>query len=104
MKTISLYITLSQQIAGYTGSCFYVKMPPTGPVDLSKEVNFSSLKDRNVLITGGVSGLGKNMVKMFARYGANIVVGDVQDNLGAALEKELSGDAKYASLQSQSIC
>jgi NAD(P)-dependent dehydrogenase (short-subunit alcohol dehydrogenase family) len=73
-------------------------MPATGPVDLKKEVNFASLKGRNVLITGGVSGLGKTMVKMFARHGANIVVGDVQDNLGAALEKELGGDAKYVAL------
>lgn len=70
-------------------------MPGTGPVDLKTAINFSALRDRNVLITGGVSGLGKAMVQMFAENGANIVVGDVQDNLGAALEKELSGKARY---------
>lgn len=71
-------------------------MAPSGPINLKKEINFASLKDRNVLITGGVSGLGKDMVKTFARHGANLVVGDVQDDLGAALEKELSGEVKYA--------
>jgi NAD(P)-dependent dehydrogenase (short-subunit alcohol dehydrogenase family) len=70
-------------------------MPPTGPVDLKKAISFTALKDRNVLITGGASGLGKAMVHMFADHGANIVVGDIQDNLGAALENELSSKAKY---------
>ena len=69
-------------------------MPPTGPVDLKTAINFTSLKDRNVLITGGASGLGKSMVHMFADHGANIVIGDIQDSLGAALEKELSAMTK----------
>jgi NAD(P)-dependent dehydrogenase (short-subunit alcohol dehydrogenase family) len=69
-------------------------MPPTGPVDLKKAISFTALKDRNVLITGGASGLGKAMVHMFVDHGANIVVGDIQDNLGAALEKELSSKTK----------
>ena len=34
------------------------------------------------------------MVHMFADHGANIVIGDIQDSLGAALEKELSAMAK----------
>ena len=70
-------------------------MAPTGPVDLTKEVQFAALKDRNVLVTGGVSGIGKAMVKMFARHGANLVIGDVQDNLGAELVKELSAETRY---------
>ncbi len=70
-------------------------MPPTGPINLKQAVNFSNLKDRNVLITGGASGLGKAMVHMFADHGANIVVGDIQDDLGAKLESELSSKAKY---------
>jgi hypothetical protein len=70
-------------------------MPANGPVDLKKAVDFAVLKDRNVLITGGASGLGKHMVHMFADNGANVVIGDVQDDLGAAVEKELSGKAKY---------
>ena len=69
-------------------------MAPTGPVDVKKAIDYSSLKDRNVLITGGVSGLGKSMVQMFAENGANLVVGDMQDSLGASLEQELSGKVK----------
>ena len=69
-------------------------MPPTRPVELKTAIDFTALKDRNVLITGGASGLGKSMVHMFADHGANIVIGDIQDSLGAALEKELSTIAK----------
>jgi NAD(P)-dependent dehydrogenase (short-subunit alcohol dehydrogenase family) len=70
-------------------------MPANGPIDLKKAIDFAALKDRNVLITGGASGLGKSMVHMFADNGANIVIGDIQNDLGGALEKELSGKAKY---------
>jgi NAD(P)-dependent dehydrogenase (short-subunit alcohol dehydrogenase family) len=69
-------------------------MPPTGPVDLKSAINFDSLKDRNVLITGGASGLGKHMVQVLAQHGANIVIGDVQEEAGKALEQELSASSK----------
>lgn len=68
-------------------------MPPKGntPVDVKSPVNYDALKDRNVLITGGASGLGKNFVHMFAEHGANIVVADLQDGPGKQVEQELSG-------------
>ena len=68
-------------------------MPSKGntPVDLKKSVDYAALKDRNVLITGGASGLGKGFVHMFADNGANIVVADVSDAAGKDVEKELSG-------------
>lgn len=69
-------------------------MVSASPVDVKKSIDYASLKDRNVLITGGVSGLGKSMVEMFANNGANIVVGDVQEGLGATLEQNLSSKAK----------
>ena len=65
-----------------------------GPIDLTKPVNYAALKDRNVLITGGTSGLGKGFAHSFAENGANIVVGDVQDKLGSDLEHELSSKTK----------
>lgn len=71
-------------------------MPPTGPVDLKRSIDYAALKDRNVLITGGASGFGKAFVHMFADHGANVVVGDIQDGPGKDLEKELSDKgAKY---------
>lgn len=67
-------------------------MPSKGltPVDVKKPVDYKALKDRNVLITGGASGLGKGFVHMFADNGANIVVADMTDGPGKDLEKELA--------------
>jgi NAD(P)-dependent dehydrogenase (short-subunit alcohol dehydrogenase family) len=71
-------------------------MPPSGPVDVKGPVNYAALKDRNVIVTGGASGLGKGFVHMFAENGANIVIADLQDGPGKQLEKELAGKAgKY---------
>ena len=66
-------------------------MPPSGPVDVKGPVNYGALKDRNVIVTGGSSGLGKAFVHMFAENGANIVIADLQDGPGRQLEKELAG-------------
>ena len=66
-------------------------MPPSGPVDVKGQVNYAALKDRNVIVTGGSSGLGKGFVHMFAENGANIVIADLQDGPGKELEKELAG-------------
>jgi NAD(P)-dependent dehydrogenase (short-subunit alcohol dehydrogenase family) len=65
-------------------------MPPSGPVDVKGKIDYAALKDRNVLLTGGASGLGKAFVHMFAENGANIVVADLQDGPGKELEQELS--------------
>lgn len=60
-------------------------------MDVQKPVNYEALKDRNVLVTGGASGLGKSFVHMFAEHGANIVIADLQDGPGKQLEVELVG-------------
>lgn len=65
-------------------------MPSYGPVDVKKSIDYSSLKGRNVLVTGGASGLGKSFVHMFAQNGANVVIADLQDGPGKQLEQELS--------------
>lgn len=62
-------------------------MPVSTPINFSKAVDHASLKDRNVLITGGASGFGKGFVQMFAQHGANVVFGDLQ----AAKELEALG-------------
>ncbi len=64
---------------------------PGQKVDVQKPINYASLKGRNVLVTGGASGLGKNMVRMFAEHGANVVIADLQDSLGKVVEQELAG-------------
>lgn len=50
------------------------------------------------LITGGASGIGESTVRLFVENGAKVVIADVQDDLAAALCKELSdagGDISY---------
>lgn len=69
-------------------------MPTSSPVDVNGPVNYEALKDRNVIVTGGASGLGKAFVHMFAENGANVVIADVQDGPGKDLEKELSAKGK----------
>lgn len=74
-------------------------MPVSTPINFSKSVDYASLKDRNVLITGGASGFGKAFVQMFAKNGANVVFGDLQD--GAA--KELEALGKSVSRRQRSV-
>ena len=78
--------------------------PINSPVDVKGQVNYAALKDRNVIVTGGASGLGKSFVQMFAENGANVVIADLQDQLGKDLEKELSSAAgKYVNESKDSL-
>lgn len=70
-------------------------MPVSSPIDFSKSINYASLKDRNVLLTGGASGFGKAFVQVFAQHGANVVFGDLQIEPAKELEalgKSVSSD------------
>lgn len=44
------------------------------------------LKDKVAIITGGASGIGLASVESFIEEGARVVVADIQDEMGAALE------------------
>ena len=52
------------------------------------------MKNRIVLITGGASGIGKAMVRMFADRGCQVIIFDVQDDKGEVLAKELCDQRK----------
>ena len=52
------------------------------------------MKNRIVLITGGASGIGKAMVRMFADRGCQVIIFDVQDDKGEVLAKELCDQKK----------
>ena len=51
-------------------------------------VRYASLKDRSVLITGGASGIGAEMVRAFAAQGARVAFVDIDETSGAAMAKE----------------
>src|SRR5919106_557900 len=51
---------------------------------------YPSLAGRVVLITGGASGIGAEMVRQFAHNGAKVAFLDIQDEAGHALVAELA--------------
>lgn len=57
------------------------------------------LDGRVVIVTGAARGQGEQEARLFAAEGAKVVIGDVLDDQGEALAKELGGDvAKYVHL------
>lgn len=50
--------------------------------------SYPSLKDRVVLVTGGASGIGADIVRAFAQQGAKSAFLDIQDDAGQALADE----------------
>ncbi|MER9845749.1 SDR family oxidoreductase [Mesorhizobium sp. M0106] len=59
---------------------------------------YPSLTDRVVLISGGASGIGADMVRAFVANGARIAFLDVQDEPAEALVRDLAGAAGQAPL------
>ena len=57
---------------------------------------YPSLTDRVVLISGGASGIGADMVRAFASNGARVGFLDVQDEPADALVRELADAAGQA--------
>lgn len=50
---------------------------------------------KNVIVTGGASGLGDAICRRLAEEGANVVIADVDEEAGKALAKELDGDNAF---------
>ena len=53
------------------------------------------LDGKVAVITGGASGIGLASVELFVAEGARVVVGDIQDDLGAALQASFPRDVLY---------
>ena len=59
------------------------------------------LEGKVAIISGGARGMGSTEARMFAKEGANVVFGDLRDDLGKKVEAEISesgGEAIYVSL------
>jgi len=54
------------------------------------------LQDKTALVTGGASGLGRGAAEALLAAGANVVLVDLQDELGATAVKELGERARFA--------
>jgi NAD(P)-dependent dehydrogenase (short-subunit alcohol dehydrogenase family) len=53
------------------------------------------LEQKVAVITGGASGIGRASVELFVAEGARVVVGDIQDEAGAALAERLGSDVAF---------
>jgi NAD(P)-dependent dehydrogenase (short-subunit alcohol dehydrogenase family) len=53
------------------------------------------LDGKVAVITGGSSGIGNASVRLFIKEGAQVVFGDIQDEIGIALAEELGPNALY---------
>jgi len=62
---------------------------------MAEQTQYPSLKARTVLITGGASGIGADLVSAFAQQGSRCVFIDIQDDAGNALANRLGNDVFY---------
>jgi NAD(P)-dependent dehydrogenase (short-subunit alcohol dehydrogenase family) len=44
------------------------------------------------VVTGGASGIGESTVRLFVKYGAKVVIADVQDDLGRSICEEINSE------------
>src|SRR5690349_16426444 len=65
------------------------KIRQSPPVDLTKPYDTATLSGKSILITGGASGFGAAFARHWARHGAHIFIGDVNDAAGEELVAEL---------------
>ncbi|KAK4139072.1 uncharacterized protein C8A04DRAFT_16185 [Dichotomopilus funicola] len=73
----------------------------SAPVDCSKPYDTSTLAGKTILITGGASGFGAAFARHWARYGAHLIIGDVNDQAGEALIAELRSSSSTGSTPNQ---
>ncbi len=58
----------------------------------------NELAGQVALVTGGASGIGAACARLLAGHGATVVIGDVQDDLGAAVAAEIGAPCSFRTL------
>lgn len=59
------------------------------PIDITETYDPSWIAGKTILVTGGASGFGEGFSKRWADYGANVIIGDIDDIRGKALVEML---------------
>jgi NAD(P)-dependent dehydrogenase (short-subunit alcohol dehydrogenase family) len=62
----------------------------TGPIDHTVVPDRTKMRGKSVIITGGANGMGEECVRQFVAAGAFVTIGDVNEERGRGLEKELN--------------
>lgn len=65
------------------------KIRQSPPVDVTKPYDTATLLGKSILITGGASGFGAAFARHWAKHGAHIFIGDLNDAAGEELVAEL---------------
>ena len=61
------------------------------------DIDYSKLKDKSVIITGGASGLGEAVTVKFAEHGAYVTIADLTVDAGQKLATRLSDQGQHVS-------
>lgn len=64
------------------------------PVDVSAPYSPTTLRGKTILLTGGASGLGAAFARCWASHGANLIIGDVNDQAGTSLVADLRASSR----------
>ena len=59
---------------------------------------YPSLYGKNVLITGGASGIGKELVQGFAEQGANVAFLDLNNDAGEQLSLDIGKNVFFSKM------
>jgi NAD(P)-dependent dehydrogenase (short-subunit alcohol dehydrogenase family) len=68
------------------------------PVDTKEPYDAAWVAGKTIIITGGASGFGEGFFRKWAENGANVIIGDVNDDRGKALVEEVRKQTGNAQL------
>src|SRR4051794_22228383 len=68
------------------------------PVDTKEPYDAGWVAGKTIIITGGASGFGEGFFRKWAENGANVIIGDVNNDKGKALVEEVRKQTGNAQL------